>query len=257
MNAEWQFPFAFSAIDDSHLPIKCPAGGPEAMKSYFNFKGFYSIVLMALVDAQYKFIWASVGAPGNTHDSTNFQSTKLWEGICSGVVILDKMQVCNDVEIPPMILGDGAFPFRTWLIKPYGNAIPSEEERYLNYRLSRARMVIEVAIGFLKSRFRILYRKCETSKDTMIKMALACVILHNVCIDHGDFIPRKFHLTLDLVHNKRRSRSGQVTPSVRIRIKWRKVFEMPSKTSSGRKNNQLLCNMGFFKNYNMNLKLLC
>ena len=67
---EWQFHYAFAAVDGSHLPIKCPNGGAQAMKQYFNFKGFDSIVLMALVDAEYRFIWASVGAPGNTHDST-------------------------------------------------------------------------------------------------------------------------------------------------------------------------------------------
>ena len=77
MDIEWQFPFAFSAIDGSHLPIKCPDEGMESKKQYFNFKGFYSIILLAIVDAKYRFIWASVGAPGNTHDSTYFQSTKL------------------------------------------------------------------------------------------------------------------------------------------------------------------------------------
>ena len=40
------------------------------MKQYYNFKNFYSAVLLALVDAKYRFIWASLGAPGNTHDST-------------------------------------------------------------------------------------------------------------------------------------------------------------------------------------------
>ena len=74
---EWQFPYAFAAVDGSHLPIKCPNGGAQAMKQYFSFKGFYSIVLMALVDAEYGFIWASVGAPGNTQDSILLQSTDL------------------------------------------------------------------------------------------------------------------------------------------------------------------------------------
>ena len=66
---EWQFSYAFAAVDGSGLPIKCPNGGAQAMKQYFSFKGFYSIVLMALVDEEYRFIWASVGAPGSTHDS--------------------------------------------------------------------------------------------------------------------------------------------------------------------------------------------
>ena len=55
---EWQFQYAFSAIDGSHLPIKCPKGGAQAMKAYFNFKGFYSIILMALVDA-------NIASPGS------------------------------------------------------------------------------------------------------------------------------------------------------------------------------------------------
>ena len=70
MDAEWQFSHTFSGIDGSHLLIKCPNGGQEVMKQYYNFKNFYSVVLLALVDAKYRFIWTSLGAPGNTHDST-------------------------------------------------------------------------------------------------------------------------------------------------------------------------------------------
>ena len=32
MDAEWQFPYAFAAIDGGHLPIKCTSGAQEAMK---------------------------------------------------------------------------------------------------------------------------------------------------------------------------------------------------------------------------------
>ena len=77
IDAEWQFPYAFAGTDGSHLPIKCPNGGQEAMKQHYNFKNLYSVVLLALVDAKYRFIWASLGVLGNTHDSTYFQSTSL------------------------------------------------------------------------------------------------------------------------------------------------------------------------------------
>ena len=156
---EWQFPYAFLAVDGSHLPIKCPNGGAQAMKQYFNFKGFYSIVLMALVDAEYRFIWASVGAPGNMHDSTLLQSTDLWKKIVDRKVIPNVAQQVENVEIPPLILGDGAFPLRTWIMKPHGNAVLPDDKRYFNYRHSRARLVTEGAFGRLKSRFRVLFRK--------------------------------------------------------------------------------------------------
>ena len=151
---EWQFPYAFAAVDGSQ-------GGAQAMKQYFNFKGFYSIVLMALVDAEYRFIWASVGAPGNTHDSTLMQSTELWDRIVAGNVIPNIVQ---QIDIPPLILGDGAFPLRTWIMKPHGDAVFPEDKRYFNYRHSRARLVTERAFGRLKSRFRVLFRKCESNK---------------------------------------------------------------------------------------------
>ena len=40
-------------VDGSHVPIKCPNDGAQVMKQCFNFKCFNSIVLIALVDAEY------------------------------------------------------------------------------------------------------------------------------------------------------------------------------------------------------------
>ena len=159
------------------------------MKQYYNFKIFYSVVLIAIVDANYRFIWASIGAPGNTHDSTYFQSTDLWNEIQLGNALGQKTQTLNGVEIPPIILGDGAFPLRTWLLKPYGNAVLTEDQRYFNFRLSRARLVTEGAFGRLKCRFRVLHRKCESNKETVKLMGLACVVLHNICIETKDLVP--------------------------------------------------------------------
>ena len=38
--ANIELPFAFSAIDGSHLPIKCPKKGSKAMKQYYNITIF-------------------------------------------------------------------------------------------------------------------------------------------------------------------------------------------------------------------------
>ena len=66
--------------------------------------------LQKFLDARYRFIWASIGAPGNTHDSTNFQSTSLWDDIKSGKTFSGQVVEVNCVEIPPIILCGGAFP---------------------------------------------------------------------------------------------------------------------------------------------------
>ena len=64
---EWQFPYAFATVDGSQLPIKYPNGGAQVMKQYFYVKGFYSIVLMVLVDAEHRFIWASFSRSFGKH----------------------------------------------------------------------------------------------------------------------------------------------------------------------------------------------
>ena len=90
------------------------------------------------------------------------------------------------VNVGPLIVVDSAFPFQKWMMKPYTNAVLSEKQKYFNYRLSSARMVTEGAYGQLKGRWHILLRKCESSSEEVRRCTLACVILHNICIDNGD-----------------------------------------------------------------------
>ena len=56
MQELWQLPCAWAALDGCHIPIKCPPGGLETCKEYHNFKNFYSVILMAMVDAKSRFI---------------------------------------------------------------------------------------------------------------------------------------------------------------------------------------------------------
>ena len=135
MEELWQFPCCWAAIDGCHIPMRCTRGGFEACKEYHNIKNFYSIVLMVLVDSQYRFAWASCGFPGNLHDALVFKSTDLWRRIQEGYIPQIGKSI-DDVIVPPVIVGDSAFPLCTWLMKPFTNAILSPEQRNFNYRLS-------------------------------------------------------------------------------------------------------------------------
>ena len=44
---------------------------------YRNYKGFFSIVLMALVDADYTFLWIDVGSDGSSNDASVYNGSKL------------------------------------------------------------------------------------------------------------------------------------------------------------------------------------
>ena len=129
MEEMWQFPCCWAAIDGCHIPIKCPPGGLEANKEYHNFKNFYSIVLMAMVDSHYRFIWGSCGYPGNSHDAIILQSTDLWAKQNDQSPPIGKP--VGNQTIPPLVVADSAFPFTTWLMKPFTNAVLTDKQRYL------------------------------------------------------------------------------------------------------------------------------
>ena len=107
-------------------------------------------------------------------------------------------------------------------MEPHGDAVLTPDKAYFNYRLSRARMITECAFGKLKGRFRVLFGKCESKKETVKIMSLACVVLHNLCIDKEDIIPRNFDLSYDHVTNKRRD--------------WAELRDMLNLTNSRLKN---------------------
>ena len=134
---------------------------------------------MALVDADYRFIWASVGALGNTHNFTLLRSTDLWKRIVGGGMIPNVVQKVEDVKIPSLLSGDVAFLLGTLILEPRGDAILPDDKQYFNYKNSRARLVSEGAFGRLKIRFIVLFSKCESNKETVKLYGLACVVVHN------------------------------------------------------------------------------
>ena len=150
----WNFHHCVAAVDGKHIAIRRPPGGGS---KYYNYKGFHSIVLLALVDPEYRFLYIDVGAPGSGSDGGLFQVTPIRQHLESGTLGLPAPEPLphTDDALPYFIVGDDAFPLRTWLMKPYPRAriLPmTEEQRLYNYRLSRARRVVENAFGILSSR---------------------------------------------------------------------------------------------------------
>ena len=81
------------------------------------------------------------------------------------------------------------------------HAVLSKEHGYFNYWQSRAQMVVEAAYGQLKGRWWVLMRKNESHKETVKLMTLACIVLHNICIDIHDEIPKTEISTMTQTYN--------------------------------------------------------
>ncbi|KAB0803450.1 hypothetical protein PPYR_00420 [Photinus pyralis] len=82
-----KFPRCVGAIDGKHIVIKSPE---HRGSEYYNYKGTYSIVLMALVDSDYRFIFADIGGQRRISDGGIFHNYLLWQKI-----------ITNTVNLPP------------------------------------------------------------------------------------------------------------------------------------------------------------
>ncbi len=149
---------------------------------YYNYKGFHKIMSLGLVDADYKFIWADVGSNGAASDAQIFADSELKEAIENVVIgFLPADQLPNDDrDTPYFIIGDDAFSLRTWMMKPYGSCGLSVAERMFNYRLSRARQIVENAFGILFNRFSCLLTTLIQQPPVVIDIILSSICLHNL-----------------------------------------------------------------------------
>jgi hypothetical protein len=219
---KWNFPNCIGAIDGKHITIRPPA---ESGSYYYNYKGTHSIVLLAAVDANYKFLYVDVGTNGRVSDGGVWENCSL-----NKVLVTSAAGIPNETTLPKsnkclphVFVGDDAFPLKTYILKPYPFQKQTKEQRIFSYRLSRARRVVENAFGILANRFRVLLNPVNLEPSKVEKVVLACTALHNFLREHhsSDCSP-----TLDVENVL----TGQVTAG-----SWRKEQPLPSLMRTGRR----------------------
>lgn len=157
----WNFPNCLGAIDGKHVTIQAP---PNSGSQYFCYKKTFSIVLLALVDAHYNFIAVDVGSFGKNSDGGIMAHSKLGKALDQNKLNVPPKEALPGTtnDVPYDIVGDEAFPLKTYLLRPYpGKQLDCIEKRVYNYRLCRARRVVENAFGLLSLKFRIYNRRMQ------------------------------------------------------------------------------------------------
>ena len=74
----------------------------EDCSFYFNYKGFHSIVLLALVDAEYNFLYVDVGCNGRVSDAGVYNKSSLCSAIENNSIHLpeDEYLSNSDIRLP-------------------------------------------------------------------------------------------------------------------------------------------------------------
>ena len=148
-------------------------------------KGWYSVILQAIVDHQYLLEDIYIGWPVSVHDARVL--SHFYRKVMNKQLLHIHSQNINGKQVPPFLLGDSAYPLNTWLIKPFSQtASLTRAQQNFNYRLSHARIVVENTFGRLKARWRRLMKQNDMEIANVPNIIAACCVLHNMCEIHGD-----------------------------------------------------------------------
>ncbi|XP_063895455.1 uncharacterized protein LOC135118162 [Helicoverpa armigera] len=175
---KWHFNHCVGAIDGKHILIEKP---PDSGSTYYNYKGTFSIVLLGIVNANYEFIYVNAGINGSISDGGVFNHTSFHEKLLSDQLNLPRPSVLpsSDVVAPYCLVADSAFAMNENLIKPYPQKNLTHDKRIYNYRLSRARRIVENTFGILAERFRVFKKPITINVKNVPIIVMASCFLHN------------------------------------------------------------------------------
>ena len=171
-------------------------------------------MLLALVDANYKFIYIDVGSNGRASDGGVYRNSSLSQALEEGSLNIPYgRKLLGDTNAGPMtIVADDAFPLRSNIMKPYPGRGLNRERYIFNYRLSRARRVVENAFGILSNRFRLFHTVVALSPAKTELAVLTTCVLHNYL--KGDepenMFDREDFTNHELLHGQWRENSSEM-----------------------------------------------
>lgn len=173
------FPNCIGAVDGKHIRVIKPT---DTGSLYYNYKHYFSIVLIGICDANYSFVAIDVGAYGKSSDSSIFKESLFYKKLTNNSLNIPNPKPISTVNPEPMpyvIIGDEAFGLSENIMRPYGGNNLTVSKKIFNYRLSRARRYIECTFGILSNKWRIFHRPLNVKLDLAQNIIKACCILHN------------------------------------------------------------------------------
>nr|CAH7734312.1 unnamed protein product [Callosobruchus chinensis] len=134
---------------------------------------------MAIANSEYEIIYC-FGSNGRISDGGVLNNTKFYEKLKSGNLKIPKPEKLHHsgLTLPSVFVGYEAFSLGEHLLKPFPQRNLSKAKAIYNYRLSRARRIIENVFGILAARFRIFHTAINVNLETIEKIVMACYVLH-------------------------------------------------------------------------------
>lgn len=166
------------AIDGTYVPIKAPEKDAEI---YITRKCNYAMTLQAISDTELNFTDCYIGFPGSVGDARIFRMSHIYQDIMNNPN--------NFFPGNEFIIGDKAYPLKTWCITPYiERRRLNNTEKKFNLAHAKTRQCIERTFALLFGRFRRLKYLDMTRTDLIPATVIACCVLHNICLNYIDLL---------------------------------------------------------------------
>ena len=167
--------------------------------SHRNRKGYFSLNVQAVCDTKLMFTNVVCRWPGSTHDSCIFDNSALCSQFKNGL-------------IDGILLGDGGYPCRHYLMTPVVNPTTSKERRYNRAHIA-THGTVERMSGLRKSRFQCISIPSRTSLKNTLVIVVAIACIHNFAQNKGHFIEFESSIT-EINENIAVSRNNSVAGNV-------------------------------------------
>lgn len=212
------FPNCIGAVDGKHCRIIAPA---HSGSLNYNYKNYFSIVLLAIADSNYCFTYIDVGSYGKESDLTVFRNSTFFKKMEDNTLNIPKPEIVAGTPLPFVFVGDEAFGLTNNLMRPYPAKSLTRKRRIFNYRLSRARGKIECSFGILSNKWRIFHRPMNVFEETATAIIKACCALHNFVRVRDGF---KFEDTLTVTGLHDTENTEQEIRGRKSAYKYREAF---------------------------------
>ena len=242
---EWQLPNCVGAMDGKHVRIMRPSNSGSL---YYNYKHFYSIILLGIVDADYNFLYIQVGAEGRNSDGGVYMTSHIkryLDDVSNPLQMPQPRRIPGCAgRVPYYFVADDAFRLHFTTMKPYGGHGLTRNEQVFNKRLSRGRRTVENVFGIMAQKFKCLLHCIEHEPFNVEVMVTAMCVLHNFLrnrapqvympqgtldeqLDDNDYNPGSWRNNATLTELKRMSGRNATQYATDMRTRLTNYFVTP------------------------------
>ncbi|XP_066445259.1 uncharacterized protein [Eleutherodactylus coqui] len=177
-----QFPNCVGVVEAKHFRCLQHLGYGF---SYHDYEDYQSVVMMAIVDTNYRFLAVDFETFYQGYDSKIFEASNMGKRLYEGQFGLPPPRPLPGTQepvLPFVLVGSKAFKMGPNLLKPYSDHNLDDAKREFNLQLNKARVFAEGAFLILIVDWKVLTKSSYASAEDMQLIIKACVVLHNLIL---------------------------------------------------------------------------